>query len=240
MVLDSVDGAGRKRGRSLRHPGVGLPEAVAFARAVHSKGLEGLDAERLAQALGYKNLRTNTFSARLSAARQFGLLQTFRRGFVVSANGEAILFPRDPASAAEALRTALREPPLYASLLARYSGRRLPAQETLADLLQHDDGITASAKEAAAKAFVDSARHAGVLGDDGVLRDASPAPVDSTGNAAMKTAKPKRSSGVRLDLKLWGPDEGKMIRVRAPESITRGSLERLIEALRLMVRIEGD
>ncbi|HEV3120780.1 MAG TPA: hypothetical protein VGY53_02705, partial [Isosphaeraceae bacterium] len=38
------------------------------------KRFDSLPAAALAAALGHRNVRTNSFSARLSAARQFGLL----------------------------------------------------------------------------------------------------------------------------------------------------------------------
>ena len=47
-----------------------------------------------------------------------------------------------------------------------------------------------------------------------------------------------RSTDVRIDLRLWGSDAGKAIRVRAPEVITPESFERLIQTLRLHLRIE--
>jgi hypothetical protein len=46
------------------------------------------------------------------------------------------------------------------------------------------------------------------------------------------------SNDVRIDLRLWGTDAGKSIKLRVPESITPESFERLLQALRLHVRIE--
>ena len=43
---------------------------------------------------------------------------------------------------------------------------------------------------------------------------------------------------MRLDLQLWDADEGKTIRIRAPQTITAASFERFLQALRLLVRIE--
>ncbi len=50
----------------------------------------------------------------------------------------------------------------------------------------------------------------------------------------------KSASGVRVDIRLWGSDEGKLIRLRAPESISRQSYERFLQAVQLLVRIEED
>ena len=50
--------------------------------------------------------------------------------------------------------------------------------------------------------------------------------------------RPDTSNYARIDLKLWGSDQGKTIRLRSPESITRASFERLLQAFQLHVRIE--
>ena len=58
--------------------------------------------------------------------------------------------------------------------------------------------------------------------------------------ASVSEPTPNRppSAGVRIDLKLWEADAGKTIRLRCPESISAASLDRLIQAIRLHVRIE--
>jgi hypothetical protein len=45
---------------------------------------------------------------------------------------------------------------------------------------------------------------------------------------------------VRIDLRLWGPDQGKAIRLRAPEVISPASFERFLQTFRLHVRIEEE
>jgi hypothetical protein len=63
---------------------------------------------------------------------------------------------------------------------------------------------------------------------------APPAPV-----AAEPPRPTKRTSDVKIDLRLWDQDAGKMIRVRAPQSISQASFDRFIQAFRLLVRIEN-
>ena len=58
-----------KRERSTRYPGVGLAEVLKLCAAIDNLGVDGLAAAAIASALGYTNIKTNTFSARLSAAR---------------------------------------------------------------------------------------------------------------------------------------------------------------------------
>ncbi len=44
---------------------------------------------------------------------------------------------------------------------------------------------------------------------------------------------------MRIDLRLWGADAGKVLRVRRPESITAESYDRLLAALRLHIQVVG-
>lgn len=249
----SQDPPARRRERSHRYPGVPLPEAIEFARSIGERGLDGLPAESIAAAMGYKNIKTQSFSASLSAARQFGLLEFAPDGYALTDLARAILYPVDPSSTPALRRKALKAPPLYAELAVRLAGRRVPEPSALANLLYHHYHITAAAKDQAAEAFLASARFAGALGSDGTFRPegdevvpADPPPAAPASRPAHSPPSPPRParrrdpSGVRIDLKLWGADEGKMIRIRAPEVIGRESFERFLQAFRLHVRIEDD
>jgi hypothetical protein len=240
-----------KRERSTRHPGVNLAESLKLCESIDDLGLDGLSAPAIASALGYTNIKTNTFSARLSAARQFGLLTLAGDGYNLTPLARAILHPIDPAEVSRLHRQALLKPPLYSELAERLAGKRVPDASILGNVLYHNHQIIASAKQAAAEAFLESARFAGALGDDQVFNPdgppepaPAPAPPPTTtaavvaGTAAPAPAPRERPSGVRLDLRLWDADEGKTIRVRAPQAITAASFERFLQAFRLMVRIE--
>jgi hypothetical protein len=217
---------------------VDLGESIDFCRRIDQKGADGLPATEIAAALGYSNVRTNSFSARLSAARQFGLIDLRGESYTLAARARSILHPVEAADLPRLHHEAFLEPPLYASLATRLAGRRVPEPESLANLLYHQEQITAAAKQTAALAFLASARFAGAIGSDGVLRSpdeqASPGPTP----AREVPRPPVRPAPVRIDLRLWGPDAGKVVRVRAPEAMTKDSFERLLAALRLHVRIE--
>lgn len=249
--------AGRpKRGRSTRYPGVGLAEGLKLCESIDARGVDGLTAAAIASALGYTNIKTNTFSARLSAARQFGLLSLTGEGYALTPLARAILHPVEPAELPRLYRQALMKPPLYADLAERLAGKRVPDPEILGNVLYHNHQIIATAKQAAAEAFLESARFAGALGDDQVFRpdglDARPAPANPGAAIApsgagvpvpvpvpAKSAAPRRGRDeVRLDLPLWDRDEGKTIRLRAPRTLSAASFERFIQAARLLIRIE--
>lgn len=246
-MAQEENGATRKRERSNRYPGRSLAESVDLARFLEERGLDGLPASEIASALGYSNVKTNAFSARLSAARQFGLIAIKDDGYGLTPLARSILHPVDPAELPALYRRALLEPPLYAELASRLADKKVPEPSILANLLYHQHQIIATAKLPAAETFLESARMAGALGGDNVFRPrgveappAEPAPEDLTPRASgPEPAAPERRPGdVRIDLRLWGPDQGKSIRVRVPESITPESFERLLQAFKLHVKIE--
>ena len=245
-----------KRERSTRYPGVPLAESVELCKFIESRGLDGLTAGDIAMALGYKNIKTNTFSARLSAARQFGLLVLKDEGYSLTTLAKSILHPVDPHEVPKFYRQAFMEPPLYHDLVEQFVDKRVPEANILGNVLYHNYQIISSSKQTAAEAFLDSARFAGAMGEDHVLRPhgapataaaSSPAPPapPATGTGEAIAAQPTptermagRSSDVRIDLRLWNADLGKSIRVRAPEVITPDSFDRLIQTLRLHLRVE--
>jgi hypothetical protein len=251
----SVPASHPRRERSTRYPGVNLSESLKFCGSIDSLGLDGTSAATIAAGLGYKNIKTNTFSARLSSARQFGLLSLTGERYTLSQLARAILHPVDPDALSALYRQALLKPPLYAELAERLAGKRVPEATILGNVLYHNHQIIASAKQAAADAFLESAQFAGALGEDQILLPvagpaaAIPAPSPAvTDPAAQRPSAPaparqrRQSAGaeseVRLDLQLWDADDGKTIRIRAPRTITAASFERFLQALRLLVRIE--
>jgi hypothetical protein len=241
----AADAQRPKRERSTRYPGVDLAESLKLCESIDTLGLDGLSAAAIASALGYKNIKTNTFSARLSSARQFGLLNLADDGYGLTPLARTILHPVDPAELPGLRRQALLKPPLYAELAERLGGKRVPEAEILGNILYHNHQIIATAKRAAAEAFLSSARFAGALGEDQVLRLNGPPPPAQAAPAPRADANPDgarpprtRPAEVRLDLRLWDADQGKVIRVRAPQSISAASFERFLQAFRLLVRVE--
>ncbi len=243
-----------KRERSTRYPGVPLAESVELCEFIQENGLDGLTAADIATALGYKNIKTNTFSARLSAARQFGLLALKDEGYALTPLARSILHPVDPTEVPKLYRQALLEPPLYAELAVQFADKKLPEPSILGNVLYHNHQIIATAKQAAAESFLESARFAQALGDDNVFRPNGSVPKSdpttpiNNGQRTLPSVEqtlevppnrsPSGSADVRIDLRLWGADTGKSIRLRAPETMTQESYNRLIQALQLHLRIE--
>ncbi|GAC1473218.1 MAG: hypothetical protein NVSMB9_21460 [Isosphaeraceae bacterium] len=259
--IDSSSRNRSRRERSTRYPGVTLAESLKLCESVEELGVDGLQASEIAGALGYKSIKTNTFSARLSAARQFGLMTLTGEGYALTPLAREILHPVDPGELPRLHRQALLKPALYAELAERLAEKKVPEASILGNVLYHNHQIIASAKQTAAEAFLESARFAGALGDDQVFRpggtpravedQASTSGPDSAKEAAAdhdreprrgvarsREAAPLRRNEVRVDLRLWDHDEGKTIRLRAPQSMTSASFERFLQAIHLLVRVE--
>ena len=235
LAMSQETGPTRKRERSRRYPGRTLADCLELIRFVDERGLDGFPASDIASALGFSSLKTNAFSATLSAARQFGLLELLDEGYRLSPLAKSIAHPVASEEVPSLYRKALWAAPLYHDLAERFAEKNVPDAVHLANLLYHQFGIIATAKDSAASIFLESARFAGVLGEDGALRREGMAQEQSV----VSVVKQKdTSSKTRLDLRLWGGDEGKTIRLRAPEKITRESYERFLQAFALMVRIE--
>lgn len=264
-----ADEAVTKRERSARYPAVPLAEAVAFVRQMDELGIDGLTSPQIASAMGFKNVKTNTFSGRLSSARQFGLLGLADQNYTLTELAMRIIHPMDPDEEPGLLLQACQSPPLFAELMKQYAGKRLPEAEILGNVLMHKHQITASAKLAAAESFYASIQHAGVLDEtrildacvtqlpaqvvattpevrtQAVVKPVQPMataptkakPVQPPAVARPEAARPPRADEVRLDLSLWGVDQGKRVRLRAPSSMTAASLDRFIQALRLAVQV---
>lgn len=254
MAKSQTDSPARPRERSARYPGVSLAEAITFARQLADKGVDGLPANAIAAAMGYKNIRTHTFSAAISAARQFGLLRLHDGAYSLTELAREVLGSVDSHTQQNAVRRAFLTPALYSELSERFGDRRVPDAPALANWLHHNHQITTSAKQAAAEVFIASARDARALGDDGMLRTSLSSDIVAKTAAprepqptAIARSNPDRNphahddaSDVTFSLRLWGPDEGATIEVRGPASMSKESFERLLQALRLHVRISDE
>ena len=164
MTTDQGEQQGSsRRERSARYPSTPLEDAITFCRQIDELGVDGLSSAQIASAMGYRNVKTNTFSGRLSSARQFGLIDLSDQNHSLTQLAKRIIHPMDPDEIPGLIRQACQSPPLYAELLRQYAGKRLPEPEILGNLLMHKHHITAVAKSIAAEAFFASIKYAGIL-----------------------------------------------------------------------------
>jgi hypothetical protein len=233
--IRAARGVGHRR-RSARYPAASLSQTIAFVRGIEARRTDGTTAEAIARATGYRNIRTRSFSARLSSARQFGLLGMHRGIYTLTERGRALAKPTEADDKGSLMLQAFLAPPLYAELALSLAGRPLPDAAALASRLERGHEIAPAARERAAEVFLASAREAGVVDSENVLR------LGDGGGTEVVRGRSALASGagreVRATLQLHGADQGKQLEIRAPASMTRSSFERLVAALEVLIRVD--
>lgn len=158
------------REKSTLYPYYDLKESVEFAKLVQGIAGKGSASEDALAAELKVTVRTKSFTYKVSSARQFGLLSKTNEGLQLTDRAKRIINPVNEETDVPALlKEAFQLPPLYNKLIAKYNGVKLPALQSIANLLCNDHGITVVAKERAAKVFVNSAQYAKVVDSDGIL-----------------------------------------------------------------------
>ena len=237
-MADVTETTGVKRERSARYPAIPLSEAVEFCRQIDELGIDGLTAPQIATAMGYKNVKTNTFSGRLSSARQFGLIDLSEQNYSLTDLALRIIHPFDPEEVPQLMRQACQLPPLFAELMKQYAGKRLPEPEILGNLLMHKHQITASAKMAAAESFYASIQHSGLLDDSRVLDSQANVQAGQLTATEVRTqsgSKPQ-SAQVQIETKSVQIDQ-----VPSQRSLVRKSVKRDRDEVRLDLTLwDGD
>jgi hypothetical protein len=221
-----------------------LCDAIHLAEVMLDQGLDGMPAVAIAPALGFSSIRSNAFSSLLSAARQFGLIELRHHSYRLTPLGRALPHPIDESHAARLRQEAFFLPRIYQDLARRLEDRPLPQVDVIANLLFQEHHITARAKRAAAETFLESAREAGLLSKDGVLRLQEYNQHSPVSGQLPPKSRPEpteiTNESMRIELPLRGRDQGKRIVASLPESITRESLDRFLAAIELHVLVTDD
>lgn len=159
----------KPRKRSSKYPYYSLKTVLPFLRKIDELGGEGVGEQSIRESMGIKHRTTRSFSGRVSSAKQFGLLEEKGTQMSLSRRANQVLYPSSPEAESQALRAAVVAPVLYAKLIDRFSGKRIPPLDTLGNLLATEYGIAKPVRTIAAQAFVESLQFAGLLSDDYVL-----------------------------------------------------------------------
>lgn len=230
---------GGSRRRSARYPGATLAQVLDFIREIDTRRCDGKTAATIAAAMGHRSIRTHTFSARLSAARQFGLIWMRRGHYGLTERARGLLHPQAGDDKAALRRQAFLAPEMYAELAMSLAGKVLPDVEALAGRLEREHGVAPGARDRAATVFLASAQEAGLVHRDGVLRlDEEQRPAVRK-NADSLPSHQSDGARIHVALPLQGIDSGKYVEVRAPASMSRASFDRLARALEALIEVTG-
>ncbi len=143
--------------KSALYPRLTWAECLDFVRTVSSFNLKSVSYTEIARKYGLTSPTAKSFTAKISSAKQFGLITTSDGNVVqLTDTCKRILFPVDE-DTRSIERACFSLPPLYSKLIAAYDGKALPNQTLLSNVLMNSYRIQRGAKDVAADAFLKSA-----------------------------------------------------------------------------------
>jgi hypothetical protein len=166
----------KKKGRKASTnelPMVDLGTVLDFIGKIESDGLQTLTVHEVAKRRGFASATSTPFYRRIVAAKLFGLLDT-TQGVNLTKLALDYFKPTDDESKAAALATAMKNVVAYQKILERYSGKRLPQVDILANLIEREFNLAPEAAKVCGSVFVNSAQRAGLVRGDGNLSTAIP------------------------------------------------------------------
>ena len=203
----------RPRGRSNRpHPPLSLAVAEQVAQAISDKNASRpMNRLLLADAMGYSP-SSSGFRDRITSAAKYGLTDGSYSSEVIAVTslGETITRPRNAGEQIEARREAIRNVPLFNSLVDHFANSKLPDPKFLKNTLEREPfAVDPAWSESASEAFTEDARAVGYLRDIGgsphIVLDAStslppsevqpPAPENEQAEAADESSAVDTSQG---------------------------------------------
>src|SRR6266567_7699528 len=152
---------------------VDLGTVLDFVGKIESDGLQTLTVHEVAKRMGFASATSTPFYRRIVAAKLFGVLDT-TQGVNLTKLALDYFKPTDEESKAAALATGMKNVVAYQKILERYSGKRLPQVDILANLIEREFNLASDAAKVCGNVFVNSAQRAGLVRGDGTLSTATP------------------------------------------------------------------
>ena len=155
---------------SARYPLFQLHNSIRVAEAVRDNGGLNMDVPKASIAAALESSETSgAFLQRLLSARSFGLIEG-RGSYRLTERAKRYFFPASEAEKQEAYVSFLACPPVFAELIKRFDGNKLPLVPMLGNILHREMGVSDSWKERVASFFLKSAQAVGVVDNNGFLR----------------------------------------------------------------------
>src|SRR5438552_13400662 len=136
---------------------VNLGTVLDFVGKIESDGLQTLTVHEVAKRMGFAASTSTPFYRRTVAAKLFGLLDT-TQGVSLTKLALDYFKPTDDESKAAALATAIKNVVGYQKILDRYSEKRLPQADILANLIEREFSLASDAAKVCASVFLNSAQ----------------------------------------------------------------------------------
>ena len=143
------------REKSVLYPGVAWSECMEFIKIVNNFDLKSVAYLEVAKKYGLKNHSTRSFTTRISASKQFGLITTNNSTIQLTDSALKILYPTNK-NIRDVELECIRNPPLYERLINEYNEKALPDISILSNVLMNNYKITRNAKDIVAKVFLET------------------------------------------------------------------------------------
>lgn len=211
-----------------KYPVNSFQNALEVARAVSDSGGANSEVQKsvIAHAL-QSSANSGAFIQRLASAKIYGVIEGGRNGYRLTNDAKLYFFPSTEGEKRNALLTLLKSAPIFAEIIKRFDGNRIPSADLLANVLLREFGLPESWKDRVARFFLKAAGDAGVLDAQGFLRygaaqqslDRMPATVSSQ-SAGKETGTPPPSlpSGMNAWVFSLG---GKTVRVETSDDLSQ-------------------
>lgn len=157
-----------ERQKSALYPAATIEECLEILNILKSLGGKSCSVQTIADKIGV-SVTTNSFKAKISSAKQFGLIDNVRGVIQLTERGRSILYPTSSVIEKDILIDCFQSAPLYIKIIQSFIGKALPSPERLAnELLKPMYGITVAGKDLAADCFIKSAEYLGII-QNGIL-----------------------------------------------------------------------
>lgn len=158
----------KKKQKSALYPAATIEECLEILNILKSLGGKSCSVQTIADKIGV-SITTNSFKAKISSAKQFGLIDNVRGVIQLTERGRSILYPTSSVIERDILIDCFQSAPLYIKIIQSFMGKALPSPERLAnELLKPMYGITVAGKDLAADCFIKSAEYLGII-QNGIL-----------------------------------------------------------------------
>ncbi|MQB00890.1 MAG: hypothetical protein GEU78_11470 [Actinobacteria bacterium] len=146
----------------IRWPKFDLDKSVEVARVIAQDGGGRVSQGQLAALLNYAGTGSGTFVNRVSAARQFGLIQG-RSSVSPTPLAHEILDPVYPEQRTGALFNAFLSVPLYRAIFERFQNKTLPTSKGFENALRAEFSVPEQHLARVRSRFMKSAEQAGLF-----------------------------------------------------------------------------
>lgn len=154
--------------KSAMYPAYTINEVLeSFVKIVDSLGSNKVSVEIVARTMGV-SATTKSFTRKMSAARQYDLIEVSKGIIELTSLAKNILYPVSDDTDIY-LMEAFKKPQIYEKLISRFNGRALPNIVVLSNvLLEAEFSITKNVKDLVAQKFIDNCNDLGIL-TNGIL-----------------------------------------------------------------------